>query len=100
MAEDACIGEFHSRPCVADLGARTYVLQIWDKTSNTCCWVNDGGINQLSTGVNFGFAEVQDPPDFTQANIGQSPPCTTGLTIADGDCQHGLRHVQFARPAR
>jgi prepilin-type N-terminal cleavage/methylation domain-containing protein len=68
----------------ADLGARTYVLQIWDKTSNTCCWVNDGGMNQLSTGVNFGFAEVQDPPDFTQANIGQSPPCTTGLTIADG----------------
>lgn len=68
----------------ADLGARTYVLQIWNKTSPTCCWVNDGGLNQLSTGVNFGFAALQTPPLNTQQNIGQSPPCTTGLSIADG----------------
>jgi prepilin-type N-terminal cleavage/methylation domain-containing protein len=68
----------------ADLGARTYVLQVWSKASPTCCWVNDGGINQLSTGVNFGFAEVQTPPPNTQVNIIQSPLCTTGLSIAGG----------------
>lgn len=66
----------------ADLGARTYVLQVWNKANNA--WVNDGGINQLSTGVNFGFAEVQTPPPNTQVNIAQSPLCTTGLTIAGG----------------
>jgi prepilin-type N-terminal cleavage/methylation domain-containing protein len=66
----------------ADLGARTYVLQIWNKTNNA--WVNDGGINQLSTGVNFGFAQLQAPPPNTQVNINQSPLCTTGLTIANG----------------
>jgi len=68
----------------ADLGARTYVLQIWNKTSATCCWVNDGGLNQLSTGVNFGFAALQTPPPNTQANIDQSPLCTNGLNVNDG----------------
>jgi prepilin-type N-terminal cleavage/methylation domain-containing protein len=68
----------------ADLGARTYVLQVWSKASPTCCWVNDGGLNQLSTGVNFGFGGLQLPPADTQVNIGQSPLCTTGLNIADG----------------
>jgi prepilin-type N-terminal cleavage/methylation domain-containing protein len=64
----------------ADLGARTYVLQIWDKTANA--WVDDGGINQLSTGVNFGFAALNAPPPNTQVNIAQSPTCTNGLTAA------------------
>ena len=68
----------------ADLGARTYVLQVWSKASPTCCWVNDGGLNRLSTGVNFGFAALQIPPLQTQVNLAQSPLCTTGLTIANG----------------
>jgi prepilin-type N-terminal cleavage/methylation domain-containing protein len=68
----------------ADLGARTYVLQIWSKASPTCCWVNDSGLNQLSTGVNFGFAALQNPPPNTQVNIAQSPLCTIGRSIADG----------------
>jgi|SRR5688572_4653885 len=60
----------------------TVVLQVWDKTANA--WVNDGGINQLSTGVEFGFAGLNTPPPNTQVNIMQSPLCTTGLTIAEG----------------
>jgi len=66
----------------ADLGARTYILQIWDKTANA--WVNDGGINQLSTGVNFGFGGLTAPLPDTQVNIMQSPLCTTEDTIAEG----------------
>jgi prepilin-type N-terminal cleavage/methylation domain-containing protein len=60
----------------------TFVLQVWDKTANA--WVNDGGINQLSTGVSFGFAALNAPPPNTQVNIVQSPLCTTGLLIANG----------------
>jgi len=60
----------------------TFVLQLWDKTTNT--WVNDGGLNQLSTGVAFGFAGLNAPPPNTQANIQQSPLCTIGLRVAEG----------------
>jgi len=66
----------------ADLGAGTYVLQIWNKTTNT--WDNDGGINRLQTGVTFGFAGLTAPPPNTQVNISQSPLCTTGQNIAAG----------------
>jgi len=59
----------------------TFVLQVWDKTANA--WVNDGGINQLSIGVSFGFAGLNAPPPNTQVNIAQSPLCTNGLTVAN-----------------
>jgi prepilin-type N-terminal cleavage/methylation domain-containing protein len=62
----------------------TVVLQVWDKTANgnLGAWVNDGGINQLSTGVTFGFGGVTTPPPNTQVNILQSPPCTDGIDAA------------------
>jgi prepilin-type N-terminal cleavage/methylation domain-containing protein len=59
----------------------TFVLQVWDKTAGA--WVNDGGINQLSTGVSFGFAGLNAPPPNTQVNIAQSPTCTSTLTVAN-----------------
>jgi len=65
----------------ADFGPRTYVVQVWDKTLNT--WVNDSGINQLATGVTFGFGGLNAPPPDTQVNIAQSPLCTDGLTAAN-----------------
>jgi len=58
----------------------SFVLQVWDKTANA--WVNDGGLNQLSTGVSFGFAGLNAPPPNTQVNIQQSPVCTSTLTVA------------------
>ena len=63
----------------------SFVLQVWDKTANANAgaWVNDGGINQLSTGVSFGFAGMNAPPPNTQVNIAQSPLCTDGLTAAN-----------------
>ena len=82
VAKMRASAQFTRARVYADLGARTYVLQVWDKTANT--WVNDGGINQLSTGVNFGFAALNTPPPDTQVNIAQSPLCTTGLLVADG----------------
>jgi prepilin-type N-terminal cleavage/methylation domain-containing protein len=58
----------------------SFVLQVWDKTANA--WVNDGGINPLSTGVSFGFAGLNAPPPNTQVNIAQSPLCTDGILLA------------------
>ena len=62
----------------------SFVLQIWDKTAagGAGAWVDDGGINQLSTGVSFGFAGLNAPPPNTQVNIMQSPTCTNTLTVA------------------
>jgi prepilin-type N-terminal cleavage/methylation domain-containing protein len=59
----------------------SFVLQVWDKTA--AAWVDDGGINELSSGVSFGFAGLNAPPPNTQVNIDQSPVCTGGLTVAN-----------------
>ncbi len=63
----------------------SFVLQVWNKPANgnPGAWVNDGGINQLSTGVSFGFAGLNAPPPNTQVNIMQSPTCTNTSTVAD-----------------
>jgi prepilin-type N-terminal cleavage/methylation domain-containing protein len=82
VAKMRASAQFTRARVYADLGARTYVLQVWDKTANA--WVDDGGINQLSTGVTFGFGGLTTPPPNTQVNIAQSPECATGLLIADG----------------
>ena len=62
----------------------TFVLQVWDKTAagGAGAWVDDGGINQLQTGVSFGFGGLNAPPPNTQVNILQSPTCTDGITAA------------------
>lgn len=62
----------------ADLGAGTYVLEVWDKTTNA--WAVEGGIMRTSMGVRFGFGTLATPPPNTQQAIGFSPACRTGLT--------------------
>ncbi len=70
----------------ADLNARTYRLQTWDKTNNV--WTNEGGTNTLATGVNFGFGAITIAPPNTQAAIAQSPLCKDngGADIANTAC--------------
>jgi type II secretory pathway pseudopilin PulG len=58
----------------ADLAARTYQLEIWDKVANV--WTLEGGVVTLTNGVTFGFGGLDTPPPNTQAAIGQSPVCT------------------------
>ena len=62
----------------------SFVLQVWNKPANgnPGAWVNDGGVNQLSNGVSFGFAGLNAPPPNTQVNIMQSPTCTDGTDAA------------------
>lgn len=81
VAKMRASAQFTRARVYADLGANTYVVQVWDKTANA--WVDDGGLNRLATGVSFGFADINVPPPNTQVMIAQSPTCTSGLTAAN-----------------
>jgi prepilin-type N-terminal cleavage/methylation domain-containing protein len=86
LAKMRAAAQFSRARVRADLGARTFQLQTWDKTNNA--WVTEGGVMTLADGVTFGFAAVGAPPPDTQAAIGQSRPCTEdgGGDIADTAC--------------
>jgi len=58
-----------------DLDGGTHQIQIWDKTSTTCCWIAEGGATHLSSGVSFGFAPVGEAPPATQTTIDQAEAC-------------------------
>lgn len=80
-------GSKYSRARVrADLGARTFQLETWNKTTSQ--WEPDGGVMQLGEAVTFGFAGIGTPPPNTQAVIGQSGPCTDdlGANVANTAC--------------
>ena len=84
-------GAQYSRARVrADLGARTFQLQTWRKTTTALAgaWVTEGGVTQLGENVTFGFAGIASAPPNTQAAIGQSPVCTDdlGANIANTAC--------------
>ena len=73
----------------ANLVARTFALERWDKTTNA--WVTEGAVTPLSPGVTFGFGTVATAPPDTQTTIGFSDACRVGLeaataTIADTAC--------------
>jgi prepilin-type N-terminal cleavage/methylation domain-containing protein len=55
------------------LDSNTYFVQIWDRDASA--WVTEGGTNQTSEGVDFGFSGLGDPPPNTQAAIAQSVEC-------------------------
>lgn len=79
LAKMRASAQFTRARVYADLGANTYVLQVWDKTA--AAWVDDGGINQLSSDVTFGFGALTAPPPNTQVLIAQSPECSIDLTV-------------------
>jgi prepilin-type N-terminal cleavage/methylation domain-containing protein len=69
----------------------TFQLEIWNKAGNggAGCWqtVGDTGnpctvgtspVQQLSSGVTFGFDQVTAPPPNTQAAMAQAGPCRKG----------------------
>jgi Tfp pilus assembly protein FimT len=64
----------------ANLVARTFALERWDKTTNA--WVTEGSVTPLSLGVTFGFGTVATAPPNTQTTIGFSAACRVGLTAA------------------
>lgn len=65
----------------ANLANNSFIVERWDKTA--AAWVQDEGVVRLGTGITFGFAGLAAPPPNTQAAIGMSPPCRTGIGVDD-----------------
>ena len=88
VAKMRAASDFSRVRLYVDLSARTHRIQAFDKTSAICCWVTQGGITSLSTGVSFGYGVATTPPPNTQGTIGQAPLCTddTGADILNTAC--------------
>ena len=86
LAKMRAAAQFSRARVRADLDARTFQLEVWDKTNNQ--WVAEGSPLTLANGVTFGFAGLGSPPPNTQAAIGQSAPCTddAGADMPDTAC--------------
>jgi type II secretory pathway pseudopilin PulG len=59
---------------------RSFVLERWNKTTNT--WVPEGQTTTLSNGVTFGFGAIATAPPNTQTAIQLSGACRVGITAA------------------
>jgi Tfp pilus assembly protein FimT len=85
-----------------DLSARTHHLETFNKTSDICCWITQGGTTGLSSGVSFGYGVVSTPPAFTQGLIGQAQACVNdlGATIPNTACvMFNSRGVPVSTPS-
>jgi len=80
LAKMRAAAQFSRARVYADLGARTFRLQVWNKTTNQ--WVDDSGTTPLADGVTFGFTGITQPPPNTQAALGQSPAVWTVAALA------------------
>ena len=90
VAKMRAASDFSRVRIYVDLTAKTHKMQVFDKTTSTCCWVTQGGTTTLSSGVSFGYGAVTTPPADTQDLIGQAPPCTDNasppVAIANTAC--------------
>ena len=74
LAKMRAAARFSRARVYADFTARTFRLQVWNKTTSQ--WNDDSGVQTLADGVTFGFTGITQPPPNSQAAIGQSPACT------------------------
>src|SRR5205085_2338421 len=56
LAKMRAASQYSRARVYADLNARSYQLQTWDKTN--AVWTTEGGTNTLATGVNFGVGAI------------------------------------------
>jgi Tfp pilus assembly protein FimT len=91
VAKMRAAADFSRVRVYADLTARTYCMQVFEKPSVTYPlgrWVTQGGDTSLSTGVSFGYGAVTASPPVTQGTILQAPLCVddAGANIANTAC--------------
>ncbi len=80
LAKMRAAASFSKARVRADLTARTFQLEVWDKTSSA--WTSEGGTQSLSRGINYGYGSLSSPPASTQASIAQAPACQTNAQTA------------------
>jgi Tfp pilus assembly protein PilE len=81
VAKMRAAAEFSRVRLYVDLSARTFRIQNFNKTSDICCWITQGGVTALSSGVSFGYGVVTTPPPQTQGIIGQALPCKDDMDM-------------------
>ncbi len=67
----------------AHLTDGTFILDRWDRTAGA--WVAEGGLRTSYRTVSFGVSGLATPPPDTQAAIGMSPACRTGIDVGGAE---------------
>ena len=69
-----------------DRVAGTYHLEVFNRTTSQ--WTTDGGVEQISRPIRFGFGGIEDPPPNTQGHIDQPDSCTNnaGASVGGTSC--------------
>jgi prepilin-type N-terminal cleavage/methylation domain-containing protein len=70
-----------------DLSARTYRIEIWNRTG-TPGWVTEGGTQTLAGAVGFSYANASTPPPNTQGSVAFAAGCRDNSNdlIANTSC--------------
>jgi prepilin-type N-terminal cleavage/methylation domain-containing protein len=66
----------------ADISARTFQIEVLDKSTAPPSWKLEGGVETLSPGISYGYASLTTAPSYTQTTIGQAPACQTDAQTA------------------
>ena len=74
LAKTRVASDFTDRRLYIDLGAKTYHLEIWQKTG-TAGWIAEGSTTALASQDGFSFASVATAPPNTADTIGQPAAC-------------------------
>jgi prepilin-type N-terminal cleavage/methylation domain-containing protein len=87
VAKMRAAAQFTQSRLFVDISGRTFYVQTMTKQATTGCptvgaWCTEGGANQLSSTVNFGYGPVTTPPPNTQTTIGQAPLCKNDASPA------------------
>lgn len=77
LAKMRATSQFSKSRVYVDLISDSYVMQLWDRDAGT--WVDDEAAVTLPSGIEFGFAQVDEPPPNTQDTIGFAAACTNDL---------------------
>ncbi len=87
LAKMRAASDFTRARVYADLAARTFRIEVWNK-AGAGSWGIEGGTQPLSQEITWGFGTLNSPPPGTQAALGQAPLCLDngGAAIANTAC--------------
>jgi prepilin-type N-terminal cleavage/methylation domain-containing protein len=84
LAKMRAASDFTQARAYFDTSAKTFRLEIWDRTTNAWAVDNPTGINKLSPGISLGYGVQTNPPPNTQAAIEQAGDCYPGSGASPG----------------
>lgn len=86
LAKMRAASRFTRTRVYVDQAASTYRLEVFNRATGV--WETEGAETATSTGVAFGFGDLETPPPNTQAALSMSPACTDsdGAVIEATSC--------------